>query len=157
MEEEEKESKEREKKDDDEDDRDLRPAEGPKGESCLHGDKVVWFFLRCKEITRVRMVGWPDPIPACLQGIFRQELGFGCMLGGAKKDEVTLPVFDIRKELEERLRESGRVLLRAPTGSGKSTGVPVILLEGELASQILGPPRILPGHHHHTSSQLVSL
>ena len=83
------------------------------------------------------MVGRPDPIPACLQGIFRQELGFGCQLGGAKKDEVPLPVFDIRKELEERLRESGRVLLRAPTGSGKSTGVPVILLEGELAEGLI--------------------
>ena len=82
-------------------------------------------------------MAWPDPIPACLQGIFRQELGFGCQLGGAKKDEVPLPVFDIRKELEERLRESGRVLLRAPTGSGKSTGVPVILLEGELAEGLI--------------------
>ena len=50
---------------------------------------------------------------------------------------MSLPVFEIRQELEERLRESGRVLLRAPTGSGKSTGVPVMLLEGGLADGLI--------------------
>ncbi len=44
---------------------------------------------------------------------------------------MVLPVFEIREKLEECLREGGRgrVLLRAPTGSGKSTGVPVMLLQ----------------------------
>ncbi len=45
---------------------------------------------------------------------------------------MVLPVFEIREKLEESLRKGGRVLLRAPTGSGKSTGVPTMLLDSEV-------------------------
>ena len=48
---------------------------------------------------------------------------------------MVLPVIEIREELEECLRQGGRILLRAPTGSGKSTGVPVMILQ---ASQVDG-------------------
>lgn len=51
---------------------------------------------------------------------------------------MRLPVEDIRAQLVAALAgEEGRVLLRAPTGSGKSTQVPGMLLDG------LGPGRIL--------------
>ena len=42
---------------------------------------------------------------------------------------MDLPVFNIRGKLEKYVQGGGRVLLKAPTGSGKSTGVPVMLLE----------------------------
>ena len=44
---------------------------------------------------------------------------------------VDLPVFELREELRKALSgiDRPRVLLRAPTGSGKSTGVPLMLLE----------------------------
>lgn len=47
---------------------------------------------------------------------------------------VDLPVFSLREELREALSgiERPRVLLRAPTGSGKSTGVPLMLLEEKM-------------------------
>ncbi|MFM1561111.1 MAG: ATP-dependent helicase HrpB [Roseibacillus sp.] len=42
---------------------------------------------------------------------------------------MVLPVLEIREELLERLGSGCRILLRAPTGSGKSTGVPAMILE----------------------------
>ena len=42
---------------------------------------------------------------------------------------MELPVFKIREKLKKCVQGGGRFLLRAPTGSGKSTGVPVMLLE----------------------------
>ncbi|NNM28667.1 MAG: ATP-dependent RNA helicase, partial [Akkermansiaceae bacterium] len=51
---------------------------------------------------------------------------------------VRLPVEEIREELESALEGSrSRVLLRAPTGSGKSTVVPGMMLEGGVAGRIL--------------------
>ncbi|MBJ06380.1 MAG: ATP-dependent helicase HrpB [Verrucomicrobiaceae bacterium] len=50
---------------------------------------------------------------------------------------MDLPVFEIREELLESLRKSGRVLLSAPTGSGKSTGVPPMLLEEGLVEGMI--------------------
>jgi len=47
---------------------------------------------------------------------------------------VDLPVYALREELKGALSgiERARVLLRAPTGSGKSTGVPLMLLEEQV-------------------------
>ena len=51
---------------------------------------------------------------------------------------MELPVFKIREKLEKCVQGGGRVLLKAPTGSGKSTGVPVMLLEtGEVSGMII--------------------
>ncbi|MEN9359000.1 MAG: ATP-dependent helicase HrpB [Verrucomicrobiota bacterium] len=49
-----------------------------------------------------------------------------------------LPVRALQKEMEESLRRDRRLVLTAPTGSGKSTQVPQMLLESELC-----PGRIL--------------
>ncbi len=43
---------------------------------------------------------------------------------------VDLPVLEIRNKLLDALGGIGRILLRAPTGSGKSTCVPPMLLDG---------------------------
>lgn len=51
-----------------------------------------------------------------------------------------MPVYTLREELEEALAGGAvrRILLRAPTGSGKSTGVPLMLLEsGAIRGTIL--------------------
>lgn len=51
---------------------------------------------------------------------------------------MELPVFKIREKIEKCVHGGGRVLLKAPTGSGKSTGVPVMLLEtGEIGGMII--------------------
>ncbi len=42
----------------------------------------------------------------------------------------SLPIYDLDEEIIEVLKQSGRLILQAPTGSGKSTQVPQILLEG---------------------------
>lgn len=51
---------------------------------------------------------------------------------------VSLPVFEIEEELRAAVAESGaRVLLKAPTGSGKSTAVPGMLRDAGLEGRIL--------------------
>jgi ATP-dependent helicase HrpB len=40
-----------------------------------------------------------------------------------------LPIYDLESELVSRLREQGRLILSSPTGSGKSTQVPQMLLK----------------------------
>ena len=42
----------------------------------------------------------------------------------------SLPIYDLDEEIIRALREGGRLILQAPTGSGKSTQVPQILLDG---------------------------
>jgi ATP-dependent helicase HrpB len=42
----------------------------------------------------------------------------------------SLPIYDLDEEIIRVLREGGRLILQAPTGSGKSTQVPQILLDG---------------------------
>jgi ATP-dependent helicase HrpB len=42
----------------------------------------------------------------------------------------SLPIYDLDEEIIGSVRESGRLILQAPTGSGKSTQVPQILLDG---------------------------
>src|ERR1700752_2413391 len=41
-----------------------------------------------------------------------------------------LPIYDLDEEIIGAVRRGGRLVLQAPTGSGKSTQVPQILLEG---------------------------
>jgi ATP-dependent helicase HrpB len=57
-----------------------------------------------------------------------------------------LPIHAIRDELLDRVRATGRAVVRAPTGSGKSTQVPQMLLDGGLAGDgqivVLQPRRI---------------
>jgi ATP-dependent helicase HrpB len=51
---------------------------------------------------------------------------------------VTLPVFEIEKALQDAMRgERSRVLLKAPTGSGKSTSVPGMLVDAGISGRIL--------------------
>ncbi len=57
-----------------------------------------------------------------------------------------LPIIEIRQRLLETLRTQKRLVLTAPTGSGKSTQVPQMLLDGGLMSdgqvKILQPRRL---------------
>ena len=41
-----------------------------------------------------------------------------------------LPIYNLDEEIIRALRDGGRLILQAPTGSGKSTQVPQILLDG---------------------------
>ncbi|BDS08645.1 ATP-dependent helicase [Oceaniferula spumae] len=50
---------------------------------------------------------------------------------------IELPVHSLRTKLVEAVKSSGRVLLRAPTGSGKSTCVPPMLLDGGVEGLIV--------------------
>lgn len=60
-------------------------------------------------------------------------------------EKTQLPIFEVVEQLLEGLRVYGRVVLRAPTGSGKSTQVPQLLIdqagiEGEVV--VLQPRRL---------------
>ena len=64
---------------------------------------------------------------------------------GNRMEAGELPIHAIAEELVSGIRESGRVVLRAPTGSGKSTQVPQILLDRagvEGAIVVLQPRRL---------------
>ena len=50
---------------------------------------------------------------------------------------MSLPVDAIREDLVSSIRDTGRLLLKAPTGSGKSTCVPQMLLDAEVEGLIL--------------------
>ena len=41
-----------------------------------------------------------------------------------------LPIYELRDELTEALRSENRLLIEAPTGSGKSTQIPQMVLDG---------------------------
>lgn len=54
------------------------------------------------------------------------------------KPHVELPVFALEKDLREHLSTGNRLLLKAPTGSGKSTGLPAMILHsGKVEGRIL--------------------
>ncbi|SDU06920.1 ATP-dependent helicase HrpB [Verrucomicrobium sp. GAS474] len=60
---------------------------------------------------------------------------------------MALPIHDIAGEIASALRESNRLILQAPTGSGKSTQVPQIVLDAGLAGTgevVVLQPRRLP-------------
>jgi len=60
--------------------------------------------------------------------------------------DLSLPIFEIRDRLVEALGASNRIVLRAPTGSGKSTQIPQMIVDAGLATDgqvvILQPRRI---------------
>jgi ATP-dependent helicase HrpB len=61
--------------------------------------------------------------------------------------EKHLPIFELEHRIVAALKESPRLVLQAPTGSGKSTQVPQILLDSGLAGTgqiIILQPRRLP-------------
>ncbi len=61
--------------------------------------------------------------------------------------KADLPIFEIERRLVETLRISRRVVLTAPTGSGKSTQVPQMLLDAGLLAErqvVVLQPRRLP-------------
>src|SRR3989442_7818945 len=57
-----------------------------------------------------------------------------------------LPIYDIEQDIVARLKENRRLILSAPTGSGKSTQVPQMLLKHGLLGRgqcvILQPRRL---------------
>jgi len=58
-----------------------------------------------------------------------------------------LPIFELEKAIVASLQHSPRLILQAPTGSGKSTQVPQILLDHGLAAEgqiVILQPRRLP-------------
>ena len=44
-------------------------------------------------------------------------------------DPKELPIYELRAELTEALKNDSRIIIEAPTGSGKSTQVPQIVLD----------------------------
>ena len=57
-----------------------------------------------------------------------------------------LPIYDVEGEIVDALRSAGRLIIEAPTGSGKSTQVPQILLDSGIAGDgrivVLQPRRL---------------
>ena len=61
-------------------------------------------------------------------------------------DHEALPIYELDEEIVSSLSEGNRLVLEAPTGSGKSTQVPQILLDGGILGNgrcvILQPRRL---------------
>lgn len=50
------------------------------------------------------------------------------------KSELDLPIEQLRPDLPQALGQTGRVIIQAPTGSGKSTRIPAMLVDAGLAN-----------------------
>ena len=61
-------------------------------------------------------------------------------------DPKSLPIYEVEIELLQALKKHKRLIIQAPTGSGKSTQVPQILLDRGLAGDgeivVLQPRRL---------------
>ncbi len=64
----------------------------------------------------------------------------------ASMDPKKLPIYELRDELSEALKNENRIIIEAPTGSGKSTQVPQMVLDGRNAGAgevvVLQPRRL---------------
>ena len=61
-------------------------------------------------------------------------------------DPKKLPIYELRDALEEALKTGNRIIIEAPTGSGKSTQVPQMVLDGGVAGLgevVVLQPRLL--------------
>ena len=50
-------------------------------------------------------------------------------------DRTELPIFEIEADIVSNVGKSGRLVVQAPTGSGKSTQIPQMILDHGLAGQ----------------------
>ncbi len=60
--------------------------------------------------------------------VWLEKRGGPASVAGLDSSATRLPIYELESALVDAMRTTGRVLLRAPTGSGKSTQVPRMLL-----------------------------